>query len=38
MIQNEMWVKFYHFWPKNYGEKWSKKIFLKLLHAEAIFF
>ena len=23
--QDGMWVKFYHFWPKNDGEKWSRK-------------
>ena len=25
--QNGIWVKFYHFWAKNDGEKWSR-IFL----------
>ena len=23
--QNGIWVKFYHFWPKKDGEKWSRK-------------
>ena len=23
--QNGIWVKFYHFWPKNDDEKWSRK-------------
>ena len=23
--QNGIWVKFYHFWPKNDGENWSRK-------------
>ena len=38
LAQNGIWVKFYHFWPKNDVEKWSRKTFLKLLHAEAIFY
>ena len=39
LAQNEIWVKFYHFWPKNDSEKNGlEKIFLKFLHAEAIFF
>jgi hypothetical protein len=24
-FQNGIWVKFYHFWPKNDGEKWFRK-------------
>ena len=23
--QNGIWVNFYHFWPKNDDEKWSRK-------------
>ena len=23
--QNGIWVKYWHFWPKNDGEKWSRK-------------
>ena len=23
--QNGIWVQFLHFWPKNDGEKWSRK-------------
>ena len=30
---NGIWVKFYHFWPNKDDEKWSRKIFLKFLHA-----
>ena len=36
--QNGIRLQKFHFWPKNDGEKWSRKIFLKFLHAEAIFF
>ena len=25
LAQNGIWVKFYHFWPKNDDEKWSRK-------------
>jgi hypothetical protein len=25
LAQNGIWVKFYHFWPKKDGEKWSRK-------------
>ena len=25
LAQNGIWVKFYHFWPKNDGQKWSRK-------------
>ena len=31
--QNGIWVK-----SRNDGEKWSRKIFLKFLHAQAIFY
>ena len=24
--QNGIWVKCQHFWPKNDGEKWSRKV------------
>ena len=33
--QNGIWVKIWHFWPKNDGEKWSRKNLFKksfLLH------
>ena len=38
LINFDPWVKFYNFQPNNDSEKWSRKIFLELLHAEAIFF
>ena len=28
--QNGIWSKFYHFWPKNDGEKWSRKFFFEI--------
>ena len=37
LAQNGIWVKFYHFWLKNEGEKWSKKTFFKFLREETIF-
>ena len=35
--QNGIWVKIYHFWPKNDDAKGSRKIFLKFLHAQTHF-
>ena len=28
--QNGIWVKFYHFWPKNDGEKWCRNLFFEI--------
>jgi hypothetical protein len=35
--QNGIWVKIYHFWPKNDDAKGSRKMFLKFLHAQTHF-
>ena len=31
--QNGIWVKSYHFWPKNDGEKWWRKNIFETPHA-----
>ena len=36
--RNGIWVKFYDFWCKYDGAKWSRKMFFKFFHEEAIFF
>ena len=36
--QNGIRVKFYHFWPKNDGEKWSRKNIFEIPPCAKLFF